>query len=65
MQRVVNGINTWVPELWNNTPLFHISEGILVSNEMVQNVLSAKENGRKAMKDFFGRFTGPNCQVSK
>ena len=43
VQRVVNGINTWVPELWNNTPLIHISIGILSSNEMVHNVLSAKE----------------------
>ena len=45
--------------------MFHICEGILASNKMVQNVLSTKENGRKAMNDFFGRITGLNCEVSK
>ena len=57
VQRVVSGIETWVPDLWNNSPLVHLSDGIVASEEMVANVLSAKENGKKGMNDFIARFT--------
>ena len=62
---MVNGLNTWVPKLLDNIQLVHISDGISVSDEMIKNVLSAKQNRRKAMNYFLDRFTGPNPQVAK
>ena len=56
VQRVVNGIETWLPDLWEEKPLVHISDGTLASDEMVSNVLAAKENGKKAMTEFIARF---------
>ena len=65
VQRVVNGINTWVPELWNNTPLIHISEGILASNEMVQNVISAKRKWTESYGRFFWSVYRPELPGSQ
>ena len=43
VQRVVEGIGLWSPTLRNNSPFVHLSDEIVASKEIVENVLSAKK----------------------
>ena len=60
VQRIVEGLNSWIPDLWSQQqPLVNISNGILATAEMTENVKSTKDRGKEARKQFFERFTLP------
>ena len=61
VKRVVAGLWTWLPDLWeDNQPLVNICDGKFASDEMLRNVLNAKNVGENAFKEFVTRFTTVN-----
>ena len=60
VQRIVAGLNSWVPELWSQKqPLVNICNGVLATDEVIENVRSMKRRGVEARKQFVERFTLP------
>ena len=58
VKAVVNGLFTWIPDLWkDDQPIVNISNGKVASNEMMENVLLAKQTGIMAREEFVQRFT--------
>ena len=53
VQRIVEGLNSWIPDLWSQQqPLVNISNGLLATAEMAENVKSTKDRGKEAKKQF-------------
>ena len=60
VQRIVEGLNSWIPELWSPTqPLVNICNGVLATAEMIDNVKSTKSRGIEAKNKFLERFMLP------
>eukprot|EP00112_Aurelia_sp_Birch-Aquarium-sp1_P017225 Seg3972.2 transcript_id=Seg3972.2/GoldUCD/mRNA.D3Y31 product="hypothetical protein" protein_id=Seg3972.2/GoldUCD/D3Y31 len=57
VQCIVEGLNSWIPELWSpQQPLVNICNGVLATDEMIDNVKSTKGRGVEAKKQFVERF---------
>lgn len=60
VERITVGLHTWVPDLWSpSQPLINISTGVVATGEMADNVVTTKERGDKASKEFIQRITDP------
>ena len=58
MNRVVAGLKLWVADMWKKErPFVNIYDGTIASDEMVQNVLSARKAVEDTKADFFTQFT--------
>ena len=51
---VVTGMKLWVPDMWKKEqPLVYVCDGAIVSDEIIRNVLYARNTGKDAMTKFF------------
>jgi hypothetical protein len=58
VDRIVAGLLAWVPTLWSSSqPLINIATGIIAPSDMIRNVMTTKERGEQARREFFRRIT--------
>ena len=54
MRRVAAGLKLWVPETWKKEqPFFDLCDGTIASDEMVQNILFARQKGGGHDRTFY------------